>query len=150
MATSHELKTQLADLSRQAEEARALEIQAVVDDIRAKVAEYGLTEKDIFGRRRRAQAERASSGIPRYRDPETGAEWTGHGRAPAWIKAVKNRDNFLIAGPARSAPVRHTSRKAAGKGAASEKATSGKVAQKKAARRAKRGAAGKATAQATD
>ena len=47
MATYHELKTQLADLSRQAEEAKALEIQAVVDDIRAKVAEYGLTEKDI-------------------------------------------------------------------------------------------------------
>ena len=57
MATYHELKAQLADLAREAEEAKSLEIQAVLDDIRATVAEYGLTEKDIFGRRSHAQAK---------------------------------------------------------------------------------------------
>jgi DNA-binding protein H-NS len=150
MATYHELKAQLADLARQAEEAKALEIQAVIDDIRVKVAEYGLTEKDIFGRRRRAHAKKAFIGMPKYRDPKTGAEWTGHGRAPAWIKAVKDRTNFLIAGSASAAPVKHTSRKAAGKGAASEKTTAGKVAENKWARRARRWSTGKETAQATD
>ncbi|ALL68284.1 DNA-binding protein H-NS [Paraburkholderia caribensis MBA4] len=34
---------------------------------------------------------------PKYRDPKTGATWTGMGRAPAWIKDAKNRDTFLIA-----------------------------------------------------
>jgi H-NS histone family len=36
-----------------------------------------------------------------YRDPKTGAEWTGHGRAPGWIKEVKDRTKFLVAGPGR-------------------------------------------------
>ncbi|MDP1329472.1 H-NS family nucleoid-associated regulatory protein, partial [Klebsiella pneumoniae] len=31
---------------------------------------------------------------PKYRDPKTGATWSGRGRAPAWIG--KNRDRFLI------------------------------------------------------
>lgn len=150
MATYHELKAQLADLARRAEEAKALEIQAVIDDIRAKVAEYGLTEEDIFGRRSRAQTKRAFISIPKYRDPKTGAEWTGHGRAPAWIKAVKDRTAFLIAGPAGAAPVKHTSGKAAGKGAASEKTTGSNVAETKSVRRVNRGAAGKETAQATE
>jgi DNA-binding protein H-NS len=138
MATYHELKAQLADLARQTEEAKAAEVQALIDDIRTKVAEYGLTEKDIFGRQRRAQAKRAFTGIPQYRDPKTGAEWTGHGRAPAWIKDVKDRTKFLIAGSAGAAPVRHPSRTAARKRAATKRG-----AQKKSARRASRGSAGK-------
>jgi DNA-binding protein H-NS len=124
MATYVELKAQLAELARQTEKAKAVEVQAVIDDIRAKVAEYGLTEKDIFGPRRRAQAKRAFTGVPRYRDPKTGAEWTGHGRAPAWIRDVKDRTKFLIAGSAGRAPVRHPSRTAAGKRAATKKASS--------------------------
>ncbi len=64
MATYHELKALLADLARQAEEAKALEVHAVIDEIRAKVAEYGLTEQDIFGRRRRAQVKRGFVGVP--------------------------------------------------------------------------------------
>ena len=96
---------------------------AIIDGIRPKVAEYGLTEKDIFGRRHGAQAKRAFTGVPQYRDPKTGAEWTGHGRAPGWIKSVKDRTKFLIAGSAGTAE-RHPSRTAAGKGAATKKASS--------------------------
>jgi DNA-binding protein H-NS len=149
MATYVELKAQLAELARQTEEAKAVEVQAVIDDIRAKVAEYGLTEKDIFGRRRRAQAKRAFTGVPRYRDPKTGAEWTGHGRAPGWIRDVKDRTKFLIAGSARAAVVRHPSRTAAGKGAATKKAAAGKVAKTKSAARARRRATSKDTVQPT-
>ncbi|CAB3755457.1 H-NS histone family protein [Paraburkholderia humisilvae] len=35
---------------------------------------------------------------PKYRDPKTGATWSGHARPPAWIKDVKDRSRFLIAG----------------------------------------------------
>jgi DNA-binding protein H-NS len=34
---------------------------------------------------------------PKYRDPQTGATWTGQGAAPAWLKD-KNRDDYLING----------------------------------------------------
>ncbi len=149
MTTYYELKAQLAELARQAEQAKALEVHAVIDEIRAKVAEYGLTEKDIFGRRRRAKAKKALVGMPKYRNPKTGAEWTGHGRAPAWIKAAKDRTLFLIASSASAAPVKQTSRHAAGKGATSERTTAGKSAQTKPARRVSRGSTEKETMRAT-
>jgi len=34
---------------------------------------------------------------PKYQHPKTGATWTGHGRAPAWIAGAKDRTKFLIA-----------------------------------------------------
>ena len=98
MATYKELKAQMDTLAEQTEAARIAELQVVVDDIRAKVAEYGLTEKDIFGGRRgRVGAKKATATVEaKYRDPKTGATWSGRGRAPAWIKDAKNRNRFLI------------------------------------------------------
>jgi DNA-binding protein H-NS len=41
----------------------------------------------------------AKSASPaKYRDPKTGATWTGHGRAPGWIAGVKDRTPYLVAG----------------------------------------------------
>ena len=39
----------------------------------------------------------------KYRDPKTGATWSGHARPPAWIKDVKDRSKYLIAGEAAAA-----------------------------------------------
>jgi DNA-binding protein H-NS len=98
MATYKELKAQMAALAEQTEAARAAEFQAIVNDIRAKVSEYGITEKDIFGSRRGrpAKAKTAAPIAAKYRDPKTGATWSGRGRAPTWIKDAKNRGRFLI------------------------------------------------------
>lgn len=97
MATYKELKAQMAELEAQAAAARAAEFQEVLADIRAKVADYGFTEQDIFGRGRGRPRKAAESGVPvKYRDPRTGATWSGRGRAPNWIKEAKNRDRFLI------------------------------------------------------
>jgi DNA-binding protein H-NS len=35
---------------------------------------------------------------PKYRDPKTGATWSGHARPPSWIAGVKDRSKYLIAG----------------------------------------------------
>ncbi|MBN3748535.1 H-NS histone family protein [Burkholderia sp. Se-20373] len=52
----------------------------------------------------------------KYRDPETGATWSGRGRAPAWIASVKDRSKFSIAVDTRpSAVVKTTSRRARSK-----------------------------------
>lgn len=55
------------------------------------IAQYELTEADLFGRKR------AGSGSlpPKYRNPETGQTWSGKGRAPNWLIG-RNRDDFLI------------------------------------------------------
>ncbi|MGU7812739.1 H-NS histone family protein [Burkholderia sp. AW49-1] len=99
MATYKELKAQVEALAEKAEAARMAEIQSAIDDIRAKVAEYGITEKDIFGARRDKSARQTKAPAEaKYRDPKTGATWSGRGRAPAWIKDAKNRNRFLVQG----------------------------------------------------
>ncbi|MCG5076252.1 H-NS family nucleoid-associated regulatory protein [Paraburkholderia tagetis] len=40
---------------------------------------------------------------PKYKDPKTGATWSGRGRAPAWLASVRDRSKFLIAEAAESA-----------------------------------------------
>ncbi|MFT0174474.1 H-NS histone family protein [Paraburkholderia mimosarum] len=97
MATFRELKAQMAALEARAAAARAAEFEEVLADIRAKVVDYGFTERDIFGRRRGARTTSSTGVVPaRYRDPKTGATWSGRGRAPGWIRDAKNRERFLI------------------------------------------------------
>ncbi len=89
---------QIEALQAEADALRAAEIEAVLAEVREKVAAYGLTVEQVFGGKRgrtAARAQRASS-VPKYRDPKTGATWSGRGRAPTWIAGAKNRDRFLI------------------------------------------------------
>jgi DNA-binding protein H-NS len=97
VATFRELKAQVAALEEQAAAARELEFHDVLAEIKAKVAEYGITSLDIFGGSGgRLKKSRESKLPPRYRDPATGATWSGRGRTPGWIRNVRNRDKFLI------------------------------------------------------
>ena len=45
--------------------------------------------------RKKTAAARKTAGQPKYQDPKSGKTWTGHGRAPDWIKG-KNREKFAI------------------------------------------------------
>ncbi|REG50897.1 H-NS histone family protein [Paraburkholderia sp. BL6669N2] len=63
---------------------------------------------------------------PQYRDPKTGATWSGRGRAPAWIAEAKDRTKFLIAAGIDVAP-----KQTAVKKVPTHKLTTKKVAAKK-------------------
>ncbi|WP_186109691.1 H-NS histone family protein [Burkholderia gladioli] len=93
------LKAQLDELHERTEAARIAELEAVVVQIRELVAEYGITEDQIHGRKRapRATRESAAPVEAKYQNPKTGETWSGRGRAPLWIRDAKNRDRFLIA-----------------------------------------------------
>ncbi len=96
MPTYKELVAQKAKLEEQIEAARSKELEAVIQQVRQTVAEYGLTAEDLGLVPRRGRRAGAKTPVPpKYRDPKTGATWSGGGRAPAWIG--KNRDRFLIA-----------------------------------------------------
>jgi DNA-binding protein H-NS len=97
--TYSDVKAQIETLQLEAEKLRAAELKKVLAEVRAKVAEYALTERDVFGGRRTARGLRVSpkpAAAARYRDPKSGATWTGRGRAPAWIAGAKDRTRFLI------------------------------------------------------
>jgi hypothetical protein len=45
-----------------------------------------------------------------YRDPKSGATWSGRGRAPAWLSGAKNRTRFLIDGASTDVAATKTSK----------------------------------------
>ncbi|WP_408360422.1 MULTISPECIES: H-NS family nucleoid-associated regulatory protein [unclassified Paraburkholderia] len=75
----------------------------------------------------------------KYRDPKSGATWSGRGSAPGWLAGAKDRSRFLIDGAAAvaseaGAVSKASKPKAAGKsGAAAKKAAAKKVGAKEAA-----------------
>lgn len=73
--------------------------RAAIEQVREAVRQWDLSPHDIFGAERRAVSGASAPRItvaPKYRNPETGATWTGRGKPPLWI-ADKNRGDYLIA-----------------------------------------------------
>lgn len=95
MATYLELKAQADALAQQAEEARLAELENIITKMREQIAEYDITPDQLFGRRRVGTVSARAPLPPKYRDPKTGATWSGRGKAPSWI-AGKKRERFLI------------------------------------------------------
>jgi DNA-binding protein H-NS len=97
MSQYAELKAQIARLQAQADEARRTELSNVIEEIRNKIAEYGLTAQDLgfAAAARRGRPPKKAPLPPKYQDPKSGNTWSGRGKPPNWI-AGKNRDRFLI------------------------------------------------------
>lgn len=93
-----DLKAQLDELHERTEAARVAELDEVIEQIRALVAEFGITADQIYSRKRAAKVTKSVKQVaePKYQNPKTGETWSGRGRAPIWIRDAKNRDRFLI------------------------------------------------------
>jgi len=109
MTTLESLQAKIQKLQAQAEALAAKKSSAIIEKIRGLMAEHGLTTADIdahVGRNKRGPkpgakaTAKSSASAAKYRDPKTGATWTGHGRAPAWISSAKDRSKFLVQGKA--------------------------------------------------
>lgn len=95
---------QIAQLRQQAEALRNQERAGVIEEIRKKIAEYGISASDLkltgrVGGRRAASAP-AARGAAKYRGP-TGETWSGgRGRKPRWVTealaAGKSLSDFEI------------------------------------------------------
>jgi DNA-binding protein H-NS len=107
MATLEKVQAQISKLQARAEALVAKQSGAVLATISELMEKHNLTIADIdahTGGKKRgpkpgakaAPVKQASA--PRYRDPKSGATWSGHGRAPAWIASAKDRSKFLIDG----------------------------------------------------
>ena len=97
MSQYAELKAQIAKLQAQADDARRAELATVIADIRQKIAEFGLSATDLGFPQgaRRGRPPKKTPLPPKYRDPKSGATWSGRGKPPKWI-AGKNRDRFVL------------------------------------------------------
>jgi DNA-binding protein H-NS len=176
MATLKQIQSRIEKLQAQAEGLIAKRAAVVIGEIRALMNQHGLTTADIdahtpkkrgpkpksaalyaAGMARPAEAKAktksfntASKLPPKYRNPETGATWSGHARPPAWIKDAGDRSVFLIGKHSASDAAAKKGRDAANakrtvaRKAAAKKAngkTPGKTAKAVKSVRAKRGTA---------
>jgi DNA-binding protein H-NS len=96
---------QIAQLRKQAEELRNQERAGVIEELRKKIAEYGLTAADLKltstrGGKKTSSVAAAVKSAAKYRSP-TGETWSGgRGRKPRWITealaAGKSLSDFEI------------------------------------------------------
>jgi len=94
--TMTEYKTllqQKAELEARIAEVMKTEKVAAMAEARTLVRQYQLTEQDVFPAS--GSKSKGPGGEPKYRDPATGATWSGRGKPPNWIKD-KDRASFLI------------------------------------------------------
>ena len=115
MATTYlDLKAQIKALEEQAEELRKNELTSVIEDMKLKISEYGIsaeelgfivkpitvyTEKPISQKIAEATSDKKPV-EPKYAGPD-GKTWSGRGIAPKWISEhIANggkKEDFLIA-----------------------------------------------------
>ncbi len=93
MATYAEIQAQIAELQAQAEKVRKEELASAIAQVKALMAQYGITIDDLQGVTKKTR--KTSSVKAKYRDPVSGSEWTGRGRSPKWLEG-KNKDDFAI------------------------------------------------------
>lgn len=97
-----ELKAQGEAMLAQAEQQRKQELASVIQDIKTKMKEYGITLADLSGTgsNPRKPAKTKSAAPAKYRGPN-GELWAGGlGRKPQWVRAIvaegKDIEDYLI------------------------------------------------------
>ena len=101
MATYSDLVSQAKALMAQAEQVRKQELSSVIADIKAKMAQYGITVQDLGGTGRKSKGGASKAKAPaKYKGPN-GELWSGGaGRKPDWVKqaiaAGKDIESFRI------------------------------------------------------
>lgn len=103
------LQQEAATLQREADHMQRAIREQAAQQIRAIMAEHGLTADALMTHQLKPRQLRAEvqpskhlRGVqpPLYRDPLSGKTWAGIGRAPGWIAVAPDRSAFLIE-PAR-------------------------------------------------
>lgn len=95
MSKLQDLMAQREAIEKAIVEARKEEIKQAVATVRGLVNQFNLTAADIFGGKVKAAGTKRKSVPAKYKDPASGATWTGRGKAPKWI-AGKDRAKFAI------------------------------------------------------
>ncbi len=88
------LLQQKAEIEARIAEVLKAEKGGAIARVRELVQQFQLTQEDVFSTGKRKSP--VGAGVPKYRDPSTGATWTGRGKPPAWIKDAVDRTAFEI------------------------------------------------------
>ncbi|KVK83873.1 hypothetical protein WJ47_21610 [Burkholderia ubonensis] len=92
MATYRELLAQREVLEAEINAVKLEARNAALAEIRRLVGEFNIAAREIYGGGRGRKRQPVPA---KYRDPATGATWSGRGRPPAWMDG-KDRAQFEI------------------------------------------------------
>jgi DNA-binding protein H-NS len=95
VASYRELLKQREALQRQIDTAQEQEVAAAIEKVREIINEYSLTPEQVFAQPKGKRGPKSGTKPAKYRDPVSGATWSGMGREPLWIKG-QSREQFLI------------------------------------------------------
>ncbi len=98
-----DIQNQIAILQKQAEEIKAQEFNKTVQEIKAKMAAFGITVADLEGgksRSRKSGGGKSANPAPvKYRGPN-GETWSGRGLMPRWLATLvaqgQNKESFAV------------------------------------------------------
>jgi DNA-binding protein H-NS len=93
-----EMREQLARLQEAIKEAEVHQREQAMGQIQELMYKNSITLEDLQQAMTPATKKKGTRAKPKakYRDPESGQEWSGMGKPPMWIRD-KDRDQFLIA-----------------------------------------------------
>jgi DNA-binding protein H-NS len=93
-----ELQAKIADLQAQAARVKEEEKEQAIGMARTMISAYGITAKDL-GLDKMVKAKSGpkvgNKVSPKYRDPQSGATWSGRGKTPRWINGA-DRSQYAI------------------------------------------------------
>lgn len=83
-----DLLAQREALERQIRDAQTSKRAEAIAEIRKLMSEHGLTSADLSTVQKKLGVKQGGKVAPKYRDPATGATWTGRGLKPKWLSAA--------------------------------------------------------------
>ena len=88
MAKLTDLLAQRASLEKQIADAQREERSGAIAQIKALMAEHGLTAADLTGRAANPRKPGGGKVAAKYRNKATGETWSGRGLQPRWLNAA--------------------------------------------------------------
>ena len=91
-----ELKELFGDLPKIIANREKDEKAAARKELEVRAAELGFSLDELIGGKQDAETKKMRTPVAaKYRDPVSGATWTGRGRSPAWLVG-KNKEDYKI------------------------------------------------------
>ena len=91
MTSYKELLARKNELDKRIEQLRGNESKEALATIKQLIDTFGFTAQQVFP----WKPEEKKKVQAKYYDPESGATWTGRGKAPKWIDG-KDRNQYII------------------------------------------------------
>ena len=111
-SAKQKIEKEIQKLQKQAQALQVKQRGPVINSIIRSMREYEITPEEIaeaFSKKTARTASRKTTSAPtkskrpvpaKYRHPQTGATWTGRGKAPRWVTSAEaegqDRSEFLI------------------------------------------------------